>query len=118
VKDIRKKKLESSLVREMAMAIQRASARRDGIGLVSVTRVELRPDFSEAVFFVSPFGTEKENNETMRNLKHLAGPLQSQIARDLHLRVTPRFRFEIDMSIKEGDRILDLIDRPAKPEEE
>lgn len=118
MKDIRKKKLESSLVREMAMAIQRSKAKRDGIGLVSVTRVELRPDLSEAVFYVSPFGSDKENHETMRSLKNLAGSFQSQIARDLHLRVTPRFRFEIDTSIKEGDRILDLIDKTAKPEEE
>ena len=112
------KKLESSLIRAMAMAIQRRSAKRDGIGLVSVTRVELRPDFSEAVFYVSPFGGDKENHETMRSLKSLAGQFQSQIARDLHLRVTPRFRFEIDTSIKEGDRILDLIDNPARPEDE
>lgn len=102
----------------MATAIQKRSAKGDGIGLVSVTRVELRPDLSEAVFFVSPFGSEPENRETMRTLKNLAGLFQSQIARDLHLRVTPRFRFEIDTSIKEGDRILDLIERPRGPEDE
>ncbi|MBL8021184.1 MAG: 30S ribosome-binding factor RbfA [Leptospirales bacterium] len=112
--DIRQKKLESALVREMALTIQKRKAKADGIGLVSVTRVELRPDLSEAVFFVSPFGSDEENRDTMQALRRLAGQFQSQISRDLHLRSTPHFVFRVDTSIKEGDRILDLMERTSK----
>ncbi len=110
MKDIRKKKLESSLLREMATEIQKRSLRGDGIGLVSVTRVELKTDMSEVIFFVSPFGDPEDNRMTMQVLSRLAGTLQSQISRDLHLRSTPRFVFREDTSIKEGDRMIERLE--------
>lgn len=115
MKEIRQKKLESSLLREMALAIQKRSRTGDGIGLVSVTRVELKTDMSEVIFHVSPFGDPEDNRMTMQTLNRLAGSLQSQISRDLHLRSTPRFSFRVDNSIKEGDRILEKLESTKPP---
>lgn len=109
--DLRQKKLESSMLRLISELIQKRRLKDERIGLVSVTRVKIFPDLSVAKVFVSPFDGEKQNIETMRALKHAAGNFQSQVGRELRLRVTPQLQFEVDNSIKEGDRMIDLLDR-------
>jgi len=43
--------------------------------------------------------------------------MQSEISRQIRLRRTPRFEFFIDPSIKEGDRIIELIEKNKKQTE-
>ena len=59
--EIRKKKLEATIQKEVSRLIIKERVRDDRLGLVSVTRVNLAPDISTLIVFVSPFADEKEN---------------------------------------------------------
>ena len=110
MKEIRKKKLEKLIYREVSNLIMSQGGKDDRIGLVSVTRVDLAPDLSTVTVFISPFGSESENKVTWSVLKNYAVTFQSRVSRNLRLRLTPKLVFSLDNSIKEGDRLLDLMD--------
>lgn len=111
---IRRLRLESQIVREIAGHLQRRKIKDDRIGFVSVVRAELAPDLSEARIFFSMFGTESENRETWKALQIGRKEMQSTIGRALRLRQTPSFVFLKDESIQEGDRILGVMDEDAR----
>ncbi len=116
MKDIRKLRLESQIQRELASLIHRRQVKDDRINFVSIVRIELESDLSQMVASVSLFGTEEENRLTFKALKDAAGFFQSSIGKNLRLRVTPRLVFQIDTSIAEGDRVLNLIENSRPPD--
>ena len=110
MKPLRKKKLESSIIREMSDLISRRRRKDDEIGFVSVTRVDLVEDFSAATIYISPFAGEEQNERTCQALRRNLIYFQNTLSQNLRFRQTPRLRFEVDTSIREGDRILDRLD--------
>ncbi len=86
------------------------------VGFASITHVEVSGDLRHAKVFVSVMGTQQEQAETIKALKHAAGFLRHELASRLVLRYMPEITFKLDMSIEEGARILDLI-RQVEQEE-
>ncbi len=116
--DIRKKKLESLILRELSGLIVRRRLKDERIGLVSITRVDLARDLSVMTVYISMFGEQKENRITWKALKDNANFFKSTLSRNIRLRVTPALIFEEDETIKEGDRILDIIESERKRSDE
>jgi ribosome-binding factor A len=81
------------------------------IGFASITHVEVSGDFRHAKIFVSVMGSEEEQNDTMRALKHATGFLRHELAGRLVLRYMPELVFKLDTSIVQGARILELINK-------
>jgi ribosome-binding factor A len=109
VKPLRKKRLESAIVREFSNLIIKRRAKDERLGLVSVTGVDLAADLSAAVIRVSLFGDAAQNRETWQGLAANLRFFQAEIGRALRLRQTPRMRYELDTSIAEGDHIIEMI---------
>ena len=65
---VRQKRLESTMVRELSELIIKRRIKDERIGFVSVTRISLAPDLSEATVFISLFGPEEEHRDTWRGL--------------------------------------------------
>lgn len=86
------------------------------VGFASITHVEVSGDLRHAKVFVSVMGTQEEQAETIKALKHAAGFLRHELASRLVLRYMPEITFKLDTSIEEGARILDLI-RQVEQEE-
>ncbi|MCB1172114.1 MAG: 30S ribosome-binding factor RbfA [Leptospiraceae bacterium] len=106
---LRKKKLESAILRDIAELIIKRQRKDDRFGLISVSSVELRADFSELLVRVSLFGDKQDAGDSWRALQDHAVYFQSTLARDLRLRQTPHLIFIRDESISEGDRINALL---------
>lgn len=68
-------------------------------GLVSVTKVELTPDLSEARVFVSVLPAE-HSELTMHGLRSAAGHVQREVAAQVAARRMPRLSFRLDQSLK------------------
>jgi ribosome-binding factor A len=81
------------------------------IGFASITHVEVSGDFRHAKIFVSVMGSEVEQNDTMKALKHATGFLRHELAGRLTLRYMPELVFKLDTSIVQGARILELINK-------
>lgn len=81
------------------------------IGFASITHVEVSGDLRHAKIFVSVMGSEEEQKETMKALKHATGFLRHELASRLVLRYMPELVFKLDTSIVQGARILELINK-------
>ena len=85
------------------------------VQLVTLTRVDLAPDFRNARIYWSRFtpGEEMLDDElrasTQAGLESAAGFLRSGLARALPMKRVPELRFEHDASLALGARTLALI---------
>src|SRR5688572_25336554 len=90
-------------------------------GLVSVSRVQVTQDGSLARVHVSVMGDEEVRKETLRALEHAQGFLRSKLGAEMSIRHVPELHFQLDRSIEEGDRVLQLINKleiPPKSKED
>jgi ribosome-binding factor A len=79
------------------------------VGFASITHVEVSGDYRHAKIFVSVMGSEDEQTNTMKALKHAAGFLRHELASRVTLRYMPEIVFRLDTSIEKGSRILEMI---------
>jgi ribosome-binding factor A len=84
---------------------------RVGMGMVSVTDVEVSGDLQHAKVFVSIYGSEEARAETMAGLKSATGYVRSELGQRVRLRRTPEIVFVEDRSIERGTKVLSLINR-------
>ena len=79
------------------------------IGFVTVTDVDLSPDFSHARVLVSVLGTEEERAESLAGLQSAAGYVRREITQRLRLRRSPEIMFVLDRGAEEAARIEGLL---------
>jgi ribosome-binding factor A len=109
----RPQKLGDLIQRELSELVQR-ELRDPRVGMITITSVDVSPDFSHAKVFFTVL--QKEHlEEAMAGLKRASGFLRSQLARRLKLYTTPELRFAYDESVERGDRLSRLIDSALKP---
>lgn len=87
------------------------------IGFVTVTDVQVTPDLRYAKFYVSPFGGEEAERQTMEGLESAKGYIRTELGRRIRLRYTPEVLFAMDKSIERGIRMTRLIDEVNQKEE-
>lgn len=104
----RPQKLGDLIQRELSQLVQQ-ELRDPRVGMITLTGVDVSPDFSHAKVFFTLL--DKENlGEATRGLKRASGFLRSQLAKRIKLYTTPELRFEYDESVERGDRLSRLID--------
>ena len=79
------------------------------VGFASITHVEVSGDYRHAKIYISVMGSEEEQANTMKALKHATGFLRHELAGRIVLRYMPEIVFKLDTSIEKGTRILELI---------
>jgi len=110
----RPQKVADQIQRELSDILRR-ELRDPRVGMVTLTAVNVSPDFSHARVLYTCLDPAQVG-ETGSGLRRAAGFLRSQLARRLKLYVTPELRFEYDESIERADRLHRLIDSVrAKP---
>jgi len=77
---------------------------------LSVSRVQVSGDFSWAEVYISSFKPETKLARGVLGLQSAAGFIQSQLAKEMKLRQTPRLRFHADLSIREGFDMIKKIE--------
>ncbi len=80
-------------------------------GIVTITRVKVTPDLSQATAYFSVMGTEKEQKSSFAALKSAAPYLQGVVSRNLRLKKTPQLSFKEDTSMEEAFKIYHLLDK-------
>jgi len=77
---------------------------------LSITRVEVSRDLAWAEVYVSTFKSAAHLERGVAGLQSAAGYIQSQLARLMRLRETPRLRFHQDAGLREGFELTRKID--------
>ena len=78
--------------------------------LTSVVAVEVAPDLKTCKAWISVYGEEDVQKDTLEGLKSAEGYIRKELARRVNLRNTPEIRFIVDQSIACGVRMSKLID--------
>ncbi|MDL2283828.1 30S ribosome-binding factor RbfA [Oxalobacter sp. OttesenSCG-928-P03] len=82
------------------------------VGLVTITEVQVTPDYAYAkVFFTTLNDSEEAVRETLQGLEKANGFIRNQLSRRLHIHTLPQLRFEYDRSVVRGMALSDLIDQ-------
>jgi ribosome-binding factor A len=81
------------------------------IGFVTLTRVDVSPDLSNARVYWSALASEDSDAVSISEagLESAAGFLRHRIARVLQLKRVPELRFRYDSSLAQGNATLSLL---------
>ncbi|MEI8303337.1 MAG: 30S ribosome-binding factor RbfA [Burkholderiales bacterium] len=81
------------------------------VGLVTLTGVDLTPDYAYATVWFSVLPDDPATLElTLQGLRRAAGFLRSQLGRRVRIHTTPELRFVHDPSVGRGASLSALID--------
>lgn len=96
------------LLREV-VAEEVAELKDPRIGFLTITGVDTAPDLRHAVVYYSVLGTVEEEQATAAALASAAPRLQQAVASQTRLKFTPKLEFAVDPSIRQGDRIDQIL---------
>jgi ribosome-binding factor A len=101
----------ASELRALLARLLREEVTDPRIGLVTLTRVDVAPDFSHALVFWSALAERGEADpaECEAGLASAAPFLRRRAARELGTRRMPELRFRYDPSLSRGQETLDLL---------
>ncbi|NLB82363.1 MAG: 30S ribosome-binding factor RbfA [Clostridiaceae bacterium] len=77
--------------------------------VTSVVGVDVTKDMKWCNIYVSVFGDETKQKETIEGLKRAAGFVRKEIGNRVGLRYTPEIIFNLDHSIEHGAHINELL---------
>ena len=111
-------RISSLIKREVSqMLLNGIKDDRVGAGMVSVTDVDMSGDLQHAKIFVSIYGTENAKAETMEGLKSSTNFVKRELGQRMRLRRTPEVVFIEDTSLERGDRMLNLLNKIRREDE-
>lgn len=114
---IRKKKIETAIVKVLASLLVSGKVKDPRIGIVSVHRAEISPDLSQVKIWITSYCTNSEKRKLFNGMNSAKGYFQSVIAKELHLRNTPEIRFLWDTDYIKSLEVNQLIDKSMKESE-
>ena len=88
----------------------RAEIRDPRVQKVSLTAVEVTPDYAHAKVFYTALVAESEREALAKGLKRASGFLRHELSHQLLLRTVPELHFEYDTSVERGISLSSLID--------
>ncbi|PZD71296.1 Ribosome-binding factor A [Acaryochloris thomasi RCC1774] len=101
------------------MLLHELKDERVGAGMISVTDVDVSGDLQHATVFVSIYGSEEAQAETMEGLDSAAGYVRRELGKRVRLRRSPEIIFKEDRSLERGMGMVSLLNKigaERKPE--
>ena len=103
-------RLAQDMKREVIAIIGRLKDPRLEGGLLTVTRLDVTPDLDVAKVYVSVMGHADGPKPAIEALNRAAGHVRSEVAKRMHIRKTPEFRFVADGGAAYAQHINELIE--------
>ena len=105
----RKARVTELITRELSTILARDHAFPDV--LVTVTDMDLTPDFKNAHIFIGVIGPAAKQEAVIEKLNSQRGLLSSRVAKRIVLRNMPHFFFKLDHSVERGVRVTALMEQ-------
>jgi ribosome-binding factor A len=102
----------ASTVKRILAAPINELARSYGVGLATITDVELSPDLRRGVVYLSVYGEPSASADFLRFIGERSRELQAQLARSLTTKRTPVLSFRSDQGLERSARINQLLHSP------
>ncbi|GAV23492.1 30S ribosome-binding factor RbfA [Carboxydothermus pertinax] len=97
-------------IKEAVAAIISREVKDPRLGFVSVTKVDLAKDLSQAKIYISVYGNEEAKKNSFLALNSAKGFIKGELASRVKLRVIPELSFVEDLSIEYGARIMEILE--------
>jgi ribosome-binding factor A len=111
-KPARSQRIADQIQRDLAELIPR-EVRDPRIGLVTVSGVDISPDYGYAKVYFTVIGGDPA--QSAAGLNAAAGHLHNLLFKRLHIHTVPRLTFVHDTSVERGFELDRLIDRAVSP---
>jgi ribosome-binding factor A len=102
-------RIADQIQRDLADLI-RTEVKDPGVGMVTLTGVEVTVDHQHAKIFFTVLGGPEVVTQAQRGLQRASGFLRSRLAATIKLRIVPELHFIYDESVERGVRLSKLID--------
>ena len=112
----RGEKIKKALVREISEIIQQKLKDPRIEGIISVTEIELSPDYRHAKVYISVYGKDEQKESIIEAIEESASIIRKEVGRRIRLRHTPELKFFLDESLEKGQKLTDLIDKISRGE--
>jgi ribosome-binding factor A len=100
----------AELIHEELSRILRFESKDPRLAGVTITSVEVTPDYRQARIYFTVFGDKAESRAAMTALTSASSFLRRRLAESLTLRLAPDLTFKLDTSLEYGLRIDSLLD--------
>ncbi len=105
----RSSRVAEQVQRELAELI-RLELKDPRIGLLTITGVELTPDYAHAKVFYTTLADPSARQGIDAGLRRASGFLRRELGRRIRIHTLPELHFVFDESVERGDRLSRLID--------
>jgi ribosome-binding factor A len=109
----RSQRVAQQIQRSLSELIRR-EVKEPGLGMVTLTEVQVSKDLAYAKVFYSVLNPGGSNERTQEILEDAADYLRGPLGRALGLRHSPELRFTPDQLIESAARMTDLINTAVK----
>ena len=106
----RVQRLQQLILEVAAEALQR-EVRDPRIGVVSITRVKLTPDLTQATLYWSTLAEGSARRTTERGMENVLPLLQREVGHALRTRITPRLVLRRDDTLEKAQRLESIFQR-------
>lgn len=113
----RSQRVTEQILRELAELI-RLEVKDPRVGFITLTDVEITPDYAHAKVYFTSLKGEEGLEETLVGLRRASGFLRRELGRRVRIHTTPELHFHYDQSVERGSRMSQLIDRVLREDEE
>jgi len=109
----RGQRVAEQIRRELAELI-RQEVKDPRVSFISLTDVELTPDYAHAKIFFTSMGGMDSVPEILEGLRHASGFLRRELGKRIRIHTLPELHFHYDHSVEEGSRLSQLIDQTMR----
>ena len=106
----RKDRVSEQVRRELAELI-RTELKDPRVGMVSITDVEVTPDYAHAKVWFSTLGGSEQLAPVLEGLQQSAGFLRRKLGKRIRIHTTPQLHFVFDPSLERGADLSRLIEK-------
>lgn len=106
----RSARVAEQIKRELAELI-RLEVKDPRVGFISLTDVEITPDYAHAKIFFTSMQGEEGLDAILIGLRRASGFLRRELGRRVRIHTTPELHFVYDRSVENGSYMSALIDR-------
>jgi ribosome-binding factor A len=105
-------RVADQIQRDLAEIIASGGIKDPRIGMVTITEVQLTPDYAHAkVYFTQLLDDKDKVKATCDGLQAAAGFIRNQLGKRLHIHTLPQLHFVHDTSTSRGMHMSALIDQ-------
>lgn len=112
----RSDRVSEQIRRDLAALIQ-TELKDPRVGMVSLTAVELTPDYAHAKIFFTTLDVT-HLTEIEKGLKRAAGFLRRELGKRIKIHTLPELHFIYDASLERGAQLTDLINQAVAVSEQ